>query len=485
MMLSPAICKITGKTIVRPLDGAFVKPDEPSLKNFQWDRWLNGDFQTEFDNSIKEHIGFHDLLVRFNNSIDYNLFGKINAEGVIQGKEKQLFEYDYIRAMEAKDYLGEDILERQIQRMKFLQQELRNYGTELYMVFEPNKARVYSELLPEKKYKIYHDKATNYSKSLELCEKYEVDYIDLNKFFMQEKEKHQYPLFPQYGVHWSIYGMNLALDTLVSYLKQNGNTYIPDYEINRIVETKNPQYTDFDLGYLMNLLSNPECEVMGYPRASVVHDTTQTKPKILAVGDSFYLNILNYEDASQLFIDQHFWYYNNSVYSEKHGRESVVSDLNIKEELMDADIVLMGVTERFLYKNLWGFVDDAYAEFGDTSIDEPFIKALNIILSDNGWFSKLIEDAKKKNIPLWELLEYNADFLVYKNDKEAYMKYHGSVAIEKIIRADEKWFLLVKSKALRDGISIDEAVTKDAEYVFKNSYPGLYKEWLARQKNSN
>ena len=476
VILLPAIWMFTGKQVVRPLDGAFVKSDKPNLRKFKYSRWFDGSFQSQFENSVNDHIGFHDFLVRLHNSVNYHLFESINAEGVINGKQNQLFEYDYIRAMEGEDFLGEKILDRQIRRLRFVQKELKKYNTNLFLVFEPSKTRYFSELLPER-YNVAHDNPVNYSVMLELCRKYDLDFIDLNAFFLQEKNRHEYPLYPQYGTHWSIYGMFQAMDTLTDFLRSETEISVPRFEITRIDETILPRATDFDLGYLLNLLKNPKCEIMGYPRAEVKIEEGSKKPKVLAVGDSYYLNILNNKDLKELFSDHHFWYYNKHAYPDQYAKESLVADLDIKKELIEADIVLVTVTERFLYKNLWGFADDAFTAFSPVSAFEPFVQAMNQVLSTDGWFSELIDDAKSMNMTLGELLEYHADFLVYQQDKDAYRRYHGPLALEKAIRADEKWFALVKEKADKKGISVDEAVTADASYVFKNNYPEIFEEW--------
>lgn len=484
VMLFPGLWMFSGKKFVRPLNGAFYKTEKPDFSSLSWNTWMEGSFQSEFEKGLKQHIGFHDLFVRASNSVDFHLFRKVNAGGVVLGKENQLFEYDYIRAMEGTDYLGNEILDRQIRRLKFVQEELKKYNTKMILVFEPSKARFYPEYIPDH-YHIDGNITTNYSRSLELCETYDLEYLDLNRFFTEEKPKHSYPLYTKYGIHWSVYGMYQALDTLTNYLRKESDLYIPGFEIVQVDTSRQPRDTDFDLGYLLNLMENPECEVMGYPKGVVTHDESYVKPRILTVGDSYYLNILHNSDAKKLFSDQHFWYYNKHVYPEQYEKESLVSDLNLKQELMRADILLVAVTERFLYKNLWGFADDAFAALTNTTSYEPFYQALNSILSTDGWFAELIEDAGRDDKLLSELLMYHADYQVYQTDRDAYLNYHGVHSIEKNIRADENWFAKVEKKANDKGISVDEAVEADARWVFENNYPDLFEKWTFRENVKN
>ncbi len=34
-----------------------------------------------------------------------------------------------------------------------------------------------------------------------------INHIDFNSYFVQNKGKSKYPLYPQYGIHWSYCGM--------------------------------------------------------------------------------------------------------------------------------------------------------------------------------------------------------------------------------------------------------------------------------------
>ena len=478
VLLTPSLWKLTGKNLVRPLDGAYVNSGTPALSGFSWSEWFDNSFQSRFSDQINQHIGMHDFFVRLYNQLNWSLFRSVSAEGVVAGKEDMLFEYDYIRAMLGEDYLGEQILDRQIRRMRRLQEYLmRQHNTCLLFLFEPSKVRFYPEYLPTR-FISDNENPTNYSVSLDLCQKYGLHYIDFNAFFDKEKGQHPYPLYTKYGTHWSEYGMHLALDSLLTYLRMFSGHNIPEVTIENITGSRQPQKTDYDLGYLLNLLTPLRCEVMGYPRYGAVTDTAQIESSVLAVGDSYYFNIFNTEAKSHFFAQHNFWYYNKHIYPEQYSRESLVEEVNLREELSSVDIILVTVTERFLYKNLWGFADLAYGAFFATSVEEPFYHALNQILSTDSWFNEILEEAKIRHIPPATLLEQHAAFMVYENDRKSYILSRGAEYFENTIRFDEKWSAMMLEKAKEKGKTPDEVIAEDALYIFKKNHPEWYEQWL-------
>jgi hypothetical protein len=61
---------------IRPLDGDFILSLRPQ---YTWKTWMNGTFQSQFNNYLEDHIGFRSFFVRLNNQLDFFLFKKANA----------------------------------------------------------------------------------------------------------------------------------------------------------------------------------------------------------------------------------------------------------------------------------------------------------------------------------------------------------------------------------------------------------------------
>src|SRR5512133_2015892 len=122
LIVLPALQMQFGIFREKPLDGAFNYSEKPT---FSKDNWYTGEFQGQVETYLKDHSGFRNFLVRLQNQVDFSLFRKANAEGAVVGKNKQLYEYDYIRSWLAIDYPGDSFVEKKLQRTKYIQDYLK------------------------------------------------------------------------------------------------------------------------------------------------------------------------------------------------------------------------------------------------------------------------------------------------------------------------------------------------------------------------
>ena len=108
--------------------------DEPDLQGdfkelqipvFSWRGFYKSDFQSKFDPWLEQNIGFHNSLVRLTNQLDYSLYRKPNAEGIVLGKQDYIFEYDYIRQITGRDYVGMNFIDEKLRRLKYVQDYLK------------------------------------------------------------------------------------------------------------------------------------------------------------------------------------------------------------------------------------------------------------------------------------------------------------------------------------------------------------------------
>src|SRR5947207_2842617 len=78
---------------IKPLDG--VLPKESAL-NFMWKRFFDLSWQESLTVYINDNLGFRPMLVRHYNQLSYKLFNRIRNQGIIPGKNKNLFVDSYI-----------------------------------------------------------------------------------------------------------------------------------------------------------------------------------------------------------------------------------------------------------------------------------------------------------------------------------------------------------------------------------------------------
>jgi hypothetical protein len=477
MLVLPGIQKEYPFVNIKKLDGSFILAEKPELT---LKSWYSGEFQSKFNNYIEDHIGFRDFLVRLTNQIDFSLYRVPHAEGVVIGKDDQLFEYDYIREYFGGDYVGDYIIDKKIRELKFLQEYLKKEkNIDLILVFEPGKASVYPEYIPDRYFK--EGKSTTNSEAyLKKADEYGIKYIDFEKYFHQLKGNTGYPIYPQYGIHWSIYGMSFAADSLIGYIENLRQIDMPDVYIDSLEIEQHARRPDYDVATALNLLWRlPEKQKLAYPAYSFEENPEKERPMVLTVADSYYWNIFNTRIPKHLFKNEAFWYFNALVYPDTYIKKTRTSDLNLKEEIEKQDIIFLMVTKRFLYKFDWTFLNKAYNLYAPKSKYDQLYTLIDNICNDSKWFDIVIEKAKLKNMSLGDKLNEDANYVFMVNDKENFMIYKGSDYYMEKIKSTPKWLESVKEKAKKKDITVDEMIQLEADYTFNKKYPALFEKHKA------
>lgn len=195
---------------LEPLKGTVNNPEDAT---FSKKDWIDGTYQEKKELYINSMFGFRSFCIRLNNQIAFNFFNKAKANGVIVGKENYLYEESYINAYTGKDFLGEDSISHTLNRLKFISDTLSRLNKQLIIVFAAGKASYFPEYIPDKYLPILEK--TNYKSLSDGAKKLGLNVIDFNKWFVENKNKSKYPLYPLQGVHWSTYGTTLAADSLI------------------------------------------------------------------------------------------------------------------------------------------------------------------------------------------------------------------------------------------------------------------------------
>lgn len=465
LMVIPSIQKIIPFISFKKLEGDFVVTEKPA---FTFQSWMTGEFQSKFDKYTEENIGFRNFLVRLVNQIDFSLFRATHAEGVVAGKNDCLFEYDYIRQFNGTDFVGDEIIDVKIRKLKFLQQYLKQEkNIDLVLIFEPGKTTYYADDIPTK-YLKEEDPQTNYKLLVQKAKDISLRHIDLNAWFKKLTDKTEYPLFPKYGIHWSTYGMSIVADSLLRYIEDLRQIDLPDVYVDSLVVTSTPEKADYDIASTLNLLCHlPKIEKLAYPVYRFEENQQKVRPNVLAIADSYYWNIYNALIPEKVFSDHSFWYFNSKVFPDSYSAETITKSLNLKEEIEKRDVILLMVTERFLHKLGWGFIEDAYAIYAPLSRIDTLHQLKCDILNYYVWFSSEIERARIRNISLAEDILLNAEYLYSQSDMNGLLMLKGSSFFEDQIRNDPKWLMLVKQKAQEQGVVLHEMIRQDANYMFQ------------------
>lgn len=453
------------------LGGAFKKSPPPTIDSLNPDSWFNGHFQEEYDYRVEQNIGFRNFLVKLNNQLDFTLFKKANAEGVVVGKYSMLFEEDYINEYLGNYYVGDSVWIKKALKIRLVQDTLQKLGKTILVIFEPDKASVFPENIPDL-YDLKSKRTSNYerlSKELQLSG---VNVLDLNKYFLTIKGKTEYPIFPQCGTHWSYYGATLAADTSIRFIENLINADLPDMKIvaNNVPDV--PRHPDYDIGLAMNLYF-----MIPHPKTAdpIVEFNMQNKvrPDALVVGDSFYFNWLNNRIPTKVFSTCDFWYYNKNITHSDGTQDGVAGDLNFRDEIMNRDIILIMITGRFMHAFAWGFDEKLYDLFypGKTDPIDHFTDQVRIY---GDHFKKLYKESVQNGVSLEKRIYDEATYLFTEDIKKNPDKYTTReariISIEIGIKNTPEWYKDIEKKAKANNIPVEEQLRLDAEWVYNDKY---------------
>jgi hypothetical protein len=474
VLVLPAIQREFRLINEKPLTGAFVEKSKPSFDSLTYQKWYDGTFQSTYNDLIEADIGFRKTLVRISNQLQYKLLRKANAEGVVVGKKAELYEEDYIRAVKGDFFVGEKAWVDKAAMLKKVQDTLENLGKTIVVVFEPGKGSVYPDRYPVG-YNKTAKNPSNYKIFSKALDSLNVNKLDLNEFFIQQREQVPYRLFPRIGTHWSYYGAALAADTTLNYLHTLTGFNIPQLKITNLEEKEKPRHPDDDIWLAMNLLYPPPADELIYP--TIIHEPSEkSSARILIIGDSFYFNWQSEKIMANAFSDGSFWYYNKHNWNFSGVETGLVKDLNFREQIMKHDIFLIMITERFHHNFAWNFDEQLFELFypGERDKLEYFANQIRI---SNLEFMRLLKDAKTRNISLEERLIKEAKYLMFEDYTRSPEKYTRKqdyiLMLSMSIESTPEWYEKVKEKAAQNQISVEEMIRLDAEWIYNQKFGGV------------
>jgi hypothetical protein len=393
---------------LKPLEGAFLLSEKPNTKEFTWQAWFSEKFQNYFNKGIEDNIGFRSFLVRMNNQINFWLFRSTDNKNMVIGKDDNLYEEGYILAYTGANFVGEDFLNKRIERLKAVQDFLKKEkNIDLVLVFEPGKASFSSENIP-RKYK--KQGISNYEYCSQRCHETGVKYIDLNKYFLLLKNKSKYPLYPKYSVHWSSYGMALGMDTIIRYIEEIRNIDMPDLIWSSIRVTDSSKDADFDAESTLNLLFSFPNLKLGYPQIRFGSDEGKHRPMVLTVADSYYWSVYNSKIPLNLFANEQYWYYGKTIYPDIFGDAAKhVTDSIFFKDVEKQEVILLMITEMNLYNAFWGFTDKLYSAYFPAAETDPEYEYIGSVIENDYWLKCTIDSSHRYNTTVEECLKKQAD----------------------------------------------------------------------------
>jgi SGNH hydrolase-like domain, acetyltransferase AlgX len=450
------------------LNGFFILNEKPDLKKFTWRGWFEGSFQDHYSKGTEDHIGLRNSLFRLHNQYDFSLFGISHAQGFIKGKTGFLFEEDYINEYTGKYFIGKNTIERKFKKLKNIQELLKAQNIDLIPVIEPGKASYFPEFIPDH-YNPEKRTLSNHDYFLELFKDLQIDYLDLNQYFLQLKKSTPYPLFPKYGMHWSIYGVALATDTLIKFIAKDHPGAIPSMQIGEIEISDSLRYTDNDIGNMLNLIFPLPKVHAAYPQLHFENDPQKKKLSALVIADSYYLNIVN-GIADKIFGKQEYWYYNSKVYPAIIDNDNPVyiDKSDLKKKLSEFDVILLMTSEINMHCSYWNFIDEVFQAFHPEYKESHVYEKENLIRNQREWFRFMVSKARKQEVTLEEMIRIDAEYSFF-NDYNSIQDKNFEDTITHIaidIKNNPEWLKTVNEKAKAMNIPLGEMIDRDARYQY-------------------
>ena len=398
---------------LEPLKGAieYGKDTTFSIKS-----WLSEDYQHVKEKYINENFAFRSSFVRLHNQLQFSLFKVAFANGVIVGKDNYLYERNYIRAATGSDFIGKDSIHKKVEYMKRANRYLTDDGIKMLVVLAPGKASYFPEYIPDRFGKT--GLTTNYDLFRKELLSSGIPFIDFNSWFRSKKDTSKYPLFPKTGVHWSQYGVVLAVDSLTKVIEQLTQTDLPTMQITGIEYSDAIHNDDQDIEDGMNILYKIPKFQMAYPQLKFQNEG-KTKIPCVTIADSYYWQIYGSGLAGQFFEPAQFWYYFERCYSTGVSGDWPISGVDIRTELKKQKLVLLITTDANLSRFDYGFseaVIKAYTDLSDPDKMDTLIRnQVEIIKKTPSWLKAVETKAKQKNIPLDSMLYLDAKWVIENN----------------------------------------------------------------------
>ncbi len=391
----------------KPLTGEFIPAEKIA---FSAASWFEGDFQNAYDKYYEENIGFRNPLIRLYNQVDFSLFNVAHGGDIVVGKKGYLFQTQYLTAHAGKDFIGEKEINKRMEHIKFVNSRLKEFGVTLIVAFAPTKADFFEEYIPSY-FEQNGSAPTNYNSYRKKLLETNVSFIDFNDYFLKLKKASPYPLFPKQGIHWSQYGMYLAVDSLLKFIEARKGIDLNDLYCDGFDESYELKSTDYDLGDLCNVISNMSHYEMTYPILRFENNPLKRKPNVLTIGDSFNWNIINSGVPGNIFSGSNFWYYNHDVYADWLPQKKIINLSTFMDEVKRQDVVIVLQTESNLNNIGLGFFEATFDMLKDNISVSPIARMENEIRNNPEWLESIKKKAAEKNVSIDEMIRSDAQWM--------------------------------------------------------------------------
>ena len=361
VLLLPLVQKSLPFIKSKGLDGEFIIAADTV---FTPRGWFDGSYWNKKSRYLNDNMGLRPDIIRLNNEIDYDLFGKIHSEWRLFCENNCVFQDMYIYSYLGRDYNGYPYIHEKVRKLKAIQDTLARLGKFLVFVQSPCKAFYYPENFPGEFKDTAHG-PTNYATYTRLADSMGLNLIDFNKWFVSMKDTSKELLYPKQGLHWSVYGSWLAADSLTRYIERQRHISMIHPYWDTLIHTQKPRFTDDDITKTMNLIFPVTTETFTYPAIKYKGAKNSTKPDVIYIGDSFFFPWMYQGYLDSTNGNWQLWYYYNVLVNRYVPMSSwhMLDDNYCIDQINKTDGIVVMFTSRNLDKLAKDFVEKTYDHF--------------------------------------------------------------------------------------------------------------------------
>lgn len=408
---------------MKPLSG-YIPDEQPVELTFK--TYYDGSFQNYLTDHAKRNSGFREVCIRSYNQCLFSLFSKSTNDNLVFGKNKEMYLKMYLDEVTGKNfkntYGSEEYFkvraQQDIEKTLVLIDSLRNHGTAFLFVEAPSKTWVYPEYMPQE----YQNSIMPFSIQdyyTQLFKENNIPHIDFLSYFKSLKDKVEYPLYTRYGTHWAESTIPFVADSVLQKIGSLIGQEMP--HIVCVDENLSTHYSkqDGEIENLMNLLLPIRKPAVPKP-IMALSDTTLRKPNILAIADSYFIQLQEsvFADA---FDRCDYWKYNDEVITKDIqflGKVAFYPD--VYKVIDEVDLILVITTSVHGYDYMYGFCETAQKAFLERdagALEKQIQGVINHIKSVPEWFESVKQQAVERGIDLDEMLRLNAIYAI-ETDKQ-------------------------------------------------------------------
>jgi len=390
------------------LHGSETQVAQP-IRSFK--SYFTGQYQDSFANYFSANLPLRSYAIKIHNQILYSAFKYTNASQVVVGKEGHLYETPYLNAFTGSNYIGDSAINKRTLKLQKIQLALAKINKKLLVVFAPGKASFSPATIPNE----YQQKINknNHDEFIKAYQKNKINHIDFVAYFNKLKQKSPYPLYGKYGIHWSQYGMNIALDSMLHKMELAVNQKFPSKINLETAVTNGYRFTDNDVELALNLFIELPKENMAYRSFQFEKIANKYKPNIIVVADSYWWLAHNNYISKEIFNEYRFLYYNKSIFDFNQQLPLTLNDDLIADYLNRADVIVLMATEANHNWFPYGFDDQllnilARPKQIQVFSEEAIQLKINEIKANANWFQAVREKAILNRADLIQQLRADA-----------------------------------------------------------------------------